>query len=250
VTDRAQSEVIGFVLVFSLIVASTGIVYVTGFSALEDSRTAEQLDNVERAFDILDDNTRDLSHRDAPTRATEIDLAGGGLRLGDPVNVTVTATNASNASDTVTVSTTTRPIVYEKDDRQVVYVYGATVRSDGDASVMVADPDWVFGGERSLLPLLVTQAADGRTAVGGETTVLLRVRADSRGVLTKTLDSGATTELEITIESPRADAWAQYAERRGLTPVDPDPSDDEVTYRTTTDGVVIQLTTTSVEVDL
>ena len=247
--NRAQSEVIGFVLVFSLIVASTGIVYVVGLSSLQDARTAEQLNNVERAFDILDDNMRDLSRRGAPTRSTEIDLAGGALRLGDPVTVTVEAENTTSG-DTTTITTTSRPIVYEKDDRQVVYVYGATLRQNGDDSVMVTEPSWLVGERRTLVPLLVTQAAEGRTAVGGQTTVLLRARADSRGVRSSTVESGASTELTVTVESPRAEAWGRFAERRGFTAVDADASDGEVTYRTTTDGVVIQLTTTSVNFDL
>lgn len=246
---RAQSEVIGFVLVFSLIVASTGIVYVTGFSALEDSRTAEQLNNVERAFDILDDNMRDLSRRGAPTRSTEVDLAGGALRLGESVNLTVEAENVTSG-DTTTITTSSRPIVYEKDDRQVVYVYGATLRQNGDDSVMVADPEWVVGERRSLFPLLVTQAAAGRTAVGGQTTVLVRARADSRGIRSSTLASDSSTELTVTVESQRAEAWGQFFERRGFTAVDGDPADGDVTYRTTTDGAVIQLTTTAVNFDL
>ncbi len=249
-TDRGQSEVIGFVFVFSLIVASTGIVYVAGFSTLEDSRTAEQLNNVERAFEVLDDNMQDLSRREAPTRATEIDLAGGGMRLGDPVTVTVNATNASNSSDYLNVSATTRPIVYEKDDRQVVYAYGATLRQNGEASAMVADPDWVVSDQRSLLPLIVMRPADDRTAVGGQTTVLVRTQADSRGFASSTVESSASTNLTVTIESPRAEAWGRFAERSGFTVVGDDGSDGDVTFNATSDTVVIQLTTTAVNFDL
>lgn len=247
---RAQSEVIGFVLVFSLIVASTGIVYVTGFGALQDARTAEQLNNVERAFEILDDNTRDLSQRSAPTRATEIDLAGGSLRLGEPVTLNITTTNMSNVSDTTTINATTRPIVYEKADQQVVYAYGATLRQNGNDSAMVADPEWVVDTERSFITLVTTRAAGGRTDVGGQTTVLVRTRADSRGISVSTLDSNASTNVTVTVESSRAGAWGQYFERRGFNDIDDNGSDGDVTYNTTTDGVVIQLTTTSVEFDL
>ncbi|MFB6167457.1 MAG: hypothetical protein ABEJ43_01265 [Haloferacaceae archaeon] len=247
---RAQSEVIGFVLVFSLIVASTGIVYVAGFGALQDARTAEQLNNVERAFEILDDNNRDLARRGAPTRATEIDLAGGGLRLGDSVDITVTATNASNASDTVTVSRSSRPVVYEKADRQVVYAYGATFRQNGENAAMVGEPGWVVDERRSLITLVTAQAGEGQTSVGGQTTVLVRTQADSRGTTSRSLASGTSTEISVTVESPRAAAWGRFLERRGFTAVDPDASDDKVEYETTTDGVVIQVTTTSVEFDL
>lgn len=249
-TDRGQSEVVGFILVFSLVVASTGIVYAVGFSSLEDARTAEQLNNVERAFDILDDNMEDLSTRGAPTRSTEIDLTGGALRLGEPVTINVTATNTSNSLDNATTSTTSRPVVYEKDDRKVVYAYGAILRQNRDASVMVADPDWVAGDRRAIYPLLVIPPTGERGSVGGETTVLVRAQADSRGIESRTVDSSATTNVTVTVESPRAGAWKQFFEERGLEAVDGNASDGNVTYYQESDSVVIQTTTTSVEFDL
>ena len=250
-TDRrAQSEVLGFILVFAVIVASTGIVYTVGFSSLEDARTAEQVDNMERAYDIFDDNVRDISRRGAPSRATEIDLGGGGLRLGEEVNITVTATNTTNASDSVSINRTTRPLVYTLDGRSVVYTSGATIRENRDGSVVTSSPEWVFGGQRVLLGVVTTRAGDDREAVGGQTSVLVRTRIQSRGPVTFTTGGGSKANVTVEVESPRAAAWARYFERQGLDPVDSNPADGDVSYEFETETAYLQFTSTTVEFEL
>lgn len=250
-TDRrAQSEVLGFILVFAVIVASTGIVYTVGFSSLEDARTAEQLNNMERAYDILDDNVRDISRRGAPSRATEIDLGGGGFRFGEEVNITVTATNTTNASDNRSISATTRPLVYTLDGRSVVYTSGATIRENRDGSVMTSSPEWVFGGQRVLLGVLTAQADDDREAVGGQTSVLVRTRTRNRGAETLTTGSSSKANVTVEVESPRAAAWAQYFEQQGLTAVGDGPADGDVSYKFETETAYLQFTTTTVEFEL
>ncbi|MFC7136780.1 hypothetical protein ACFQRB_10335 [Halobaculum litoreum] len=81
---RAQSDAIGFVLVFSLIVLTVGTVYAAGYPALQDLRSDEQLENMERAFEVLDDNVDDMAREGAPSRATEIKLNGECSRSTGP----------------------------------------------------------------------------------------------------------------------------------------------------------------------
>jgi hypothetical protein len=88
-TDRAVSDVIGYVLVFSLIIATVGIVTAVGFSTIEDRQRDERINNVERAFDVFAANVEDVYRGGAPSRATEIRLSGGTLQYGEPVTITV-----------------------------------------------------------------------------------------------------------------------------------------------------------------
>jgi len=53
---RAVSDVVGYVLVFSLVSLTVGVVSVAGVGALQDARDVEQANNAERAFDVLGDN--------------------------------------------------------------------------------------------------------------------------------------------------------------------------------------------------
>lgn len=247
---RAQSETIGFVLIFALIVSTTGVVYVAGFSSLEDARTAEELSNVERAFDVLDDNMYDISHRGAPSRATELSLGNGGVAFGATTNITVRATNTSDPLDNRTVSIETRPIVYQLDDTSIAYSSGTTIRRDRSDAIVLSDPGWTVSDRRAIIPLLGVSQDSSTGRLGGDTTILLRAQRDSRSVPVRmTPTSGARVNVTVTVESERADAWKRLLERRGFTAVSPagaDPADGVVVYEFETDALYVQQTTVGV----
>ncbi|MXR41409.1 hypothetical protein GRX01_08670 [Halobaculum sp. WSA2] len=247
--NRAQSDAIGFVLVFSLIALTIGTVYATGFTALTDLRTGEQLENMERAFDVLDDNVDDIVRDGAPGRATEIKLNGGTLAVEETARVTVEATNTSNAADNFTVTAATRPITYSQGDTTVASSFGTVIRSDGDAAVMRSDPGWLVDDERAVLPLTVTTRPGSRTAIGGSSTVLVTMDATSRGVDEEmTAGPSSSIRMNVTVESTRADAWRRYFESidDGSVIV---ASDDEVTYQVLVDRVVVPRTTIRVRLE-
>ena len=155
--SRAVSDVVGFVLVFALITATVAAVYTAGFTGLTHARQNEQVNNAERAFDVLAHNVGDVYRRGAPSRATEIRLNGAKLGFGREMRVTVTATNTSNASDNGTYVMNAQPLVYTgTDSSKLVYVDGAVIRSDGRASAMLQKPGFVADSRQVVLPFVVT----------------------------------------------------------------------------------------------
>lgn len=246
--DRGQSETLGFILVFALITTSTGVVYVAGFSTLEDARRAEQLDNMERAFELLDGNVRALADDDVPGRSTEVKLAGGDMRIGDPTNVTVRGTYVSNGSSAGDVSISSRPVVYRLDATEVVYSSGAIVRSERDSAVMLSEPRWVVDERRAVLSLLNVDAASSRTSIGGETTVQVLTTRESRSMSSFATGPGRVN-LTVTVESEYAGAWTAFFEDRGFQADDADPSDGEVTYFREFEEVHVPVVGISVEFD-
>jgi len=250
---RAQSDAIGFVLVFSLIALTIGTVYATGFTALSDLRTGEQLENMERAFDVLDDNVDDVVRDGAPGRATEIKLTGGTLAVEGRANVTVEATNRSNTDENFTVTAATRPITYTDGDTTVAASFGTVIRSDGDAAVMRDDPGWLVDDERAVLPLTVTTRPGGRSAIGGSSTVLVTMDTTSRGIA-RELDAGSAgpVRVNVTVGSPRADAWERYFESLNDGTViagTDDGSADRVTYQVDVERVIVPRTTIGVRLE-
>lgn len=248
--SRAQSDAIGFVLVFSLIVVTVGAVYAVGFGALQDVRAEEQLDNMERAFDVLDDNLADMAREGAPSRATEIKLNGGTLAVDGTATVTVYAENTSAASDNATVVATAVPITYSRDGSGVAASFGAVIRSDRGGSAMRTDPGWVVDDDRAMVPLVITSPSGERNALGGSSTVLVRGDVTGRGIVAE-LTAGADSDVRVnvTVESPRADAWGRYFEREGMTAVDADGGDGSVTYTFVVNRIVVQQTTVAVELE-
>lgn len=217
---RAVSDVVGFVLVFSLIVVTVGIVYVVGFQGLTDARDAEQLNNAERAFDVLADNLNDINRGNAPVRATELKLSDAQLHLaaGPQMNVTIT----SGASGTPTYKRDFAPIVYSADGSgtKLVYANGAIVRVEDDGAVLKRRPPMVFRKDGStrvaVIPIVQTRASTTQHA-GGDGTVLLRAERTSTGVLnTGNISGSSPYDVNLTIQSTtgRAPVWERHLDER------------------------------------
>jgi hypothetical protein len=218
-TDRAVSDAIGFVLVFSLIIASVGVVYTTGFAALSDSRDEERVTNAVRAFDVLADNFEDIYRTDAPSRATEIKLSDASLAFGEETELTVNVTNVPGESYSVDVE----PIVYRASntDTTVVYENGATFRTDRGAGVMKRAPHLLVrdtGGSQVVIVPVVQTRSKSTAGVGGSSTVLVRserVESEMLSSVPADADDNANVsqyDVTITMETDpaRAEAWMRY----------------------------------------
>ena len=227
--DRAVSDVLGYVLVFSLIVSTLGVVYTTGLGGLDDVRQSEKISNAERAFDVLDANTDDLVRGKAHTRATEIKLEGATLGFEDPAVVNVSAGDGQFYRGVM------RPIYFtgETDETRVVYENGAVFRQDATTAVIRNHPDFTFG-ETTVVPLVITRTRD--TGRSGSGRILVRTEVADRSVEKFPVDGGNAT---ISITSPRADAWAEHigAASEGDCTV----ANDTATCTVNTDVVYVQV---------
>ncbi|MFB6256037.1 MAG: hypothetical protein ABEH58_04790 [Haloplanus sp.] len=253
--DRAVSDVVSFVLVFSLITASVGVVSVAGLGSLQNARDAERIDNGERAFEVLADNQRDIAHRGAPSRATEIKLAGTTLTLTAPQDSTVTFDGG-----TVAGTTETRPITFGIAGRDrnlshgVVYELGAVFRVDRGGATMRREPPFQFDSERTVIHY-VTLTSDTGSAQrrSGSTTVLVRSVRGSTAVVTHAEPTGDTT-ITVRTEPRRAEAWRRYFERKldGMTgsgaACDPLDGSGTVTCTFQTDDLRVAQTTIRVRI--
>lgn len=198
---RGLSDVIGFVLVFGLVVAAVAVVSVGGFQVLDDARDSQQVTNAEQALDVLDGNVEDLAVRGAPRRSTELLLSDAELTFGDPVTFNVTAGGTNYYATEVT------PLVYRTDGgAELVYVNGAVLRQRGDGAYLANEPR-VSAGQRTLVPFVVTSARSGGVSATNARRVLVRTVVNGREV--RTFDD-PDTRLNVT--TPRAAAWERYLE--------------------------------------
>lgn len=205
--DRAISDVVGYILVFSLVVSMVAIISVSGFGSLSDARNAEQANNAERAFDVLADNIADTYEAGAPSRATEISLNEARVHTTSSVIVNVTANDTSSPAN-FSVEKTTRPIVWEGNrDTTIVYSLGATLRADRDSGLVVHDPPFQLGTDRTVIPLVQLRNRQGQQLSGS--TIRIRTEHVSSNVLLME-DSPRYDEVWLNITSPRAVIWQQH----------------------------------------
>ncbi|WP_254823722.1 DUF7289 family protein [Haloglomus halophilum] len=199
--DRGVSEVISFALVFSLIAATVALVYVSGIGGLENTRSSEQVNNAERAFDVLADNIGDIHRQAAPSRATEIKVSDAQMEFGDRVRVNITIRNKMGGNVSVIEY---QPIVYSADGgTDLVYANGALFREDRSGTVMDKNPPFLLtldegpddtagtaDDEKTLiLPVIETRNV-GPESTGSQRTVLVRTLLAIREVTIAEDDPG------------------------------------------------------------
>lgn len=217
VDDRALSHVLGFAIVFGIVVASIGLVYMDAIPDLTEWRDNTDVKNTERAFSILRSNINDISQGGAPSRGTEIKLRQAELRVGEDestwINVTLSCPNC-------TFNNTIDPIVYVKENQRIAYENGAVFRGTGDEWVMTEEPTWVITNRTTIIPVILTKGS-GTTSVGGDDIFLARALRFDSNLHTETDIENVT----ITIKSPRAEAWCGYMSEFEDVGVSTDPSD-------------------------
>ena len=221
--ERAVSDVLGFILIFSLISLVVAIVSLSGFAGIQELQDAEQVNNAERALEILADNIEDLYLRGAPRRSTEVELAGAQLSSAEPTRFEVRITNLDPALyPDPSSAKVLYPIRYSAPDgTTLVYENGAVIREDpNSATVMKHEPNMVFskqgGSKTAILPIIATSEAAG---ISGETTALIRTESGGSAVLdryddptTPPLVTGTQYEvqLRITTSPERAEVWQRH----------------------------------------
>lgn len=212
-SERAVSEVVSYVLVFGLIVSAVGIVSVSGLDTLQDRRDAEQMNNAERAFNVLADNVADIHRRGAPSRATEINLGRAELTTGDNVTMEVAVDDGSGFS--TVVDRRIRPVIYAgEQDRELVYEAGAVFRTNRDGGVIVQAPPFVVDDDRVVLPVIGLNSPTAQTL--GGSTVLVRTREQATALSYNDTESD-TREVRVRItDSDQQTLWRQYFENRGF----------------------------------
>jgi hypothetical protein len=188
--------------VFALITTTIAVTFTVGLGGLNDAQLAERDNNVERAFDVLHDNVNDLSRDGVPGRATEIRLGGGELAFAGDSTYAVLNANGTP------IETSSTAVAYRgAGETEIRYEHGAVIRSDGAGSVMLREPDLLFG--QTTLIGFVDLARRGPDDVGGDRTVLVRTARSGDRTVTEMTD-----DVTIRIEGSTVDAWERYFEDR------------------------------------
>lgn len=212
-SERAVSEVVSYVLVFALVVSAVGVISVSGLSTLQDTRNNEQMENAERAFDVLANNLADIHRRDAPSRATEISLGEARLATGDNVTMRVNVTDSSGTWRSE--SWRIRPLVYTgDDDRKLVYEAGAVFRTSNGGGIQVTDPPFVVSEDRVLISVVGLNRPD-RQALAGSTVL---VRGRNRGTtLAYNNTVGDIENVTVSLRNtPRYELWNESFTSQGF----------------------------------
>ncbi|QSG11370.1 putative pilin/flagellin [Halapricum desulfuricans] len=221
--ERGMSEVLGFALVFALVVSTTVLVAVVGFDELENTRDQEELNNAERAFDVLADNMADIHADGAPSRATEINLESAQLETGKTTSINITITNSSVPPFVYTVE----PLVFSSDGVDIVYSAGAIFRDTQSGGLILKKPPIEISKERALISIVQLQNDGDVMSASGGTVRIRAVNTGQRPIPTLMRSPPSKERMVINITSPRSDLWKDYLESQGTLKCE-QPKEDNV----------------------
>jgi len=232
--ERAVSELVGFAVVFGVVILSISLVYTFGIGALTEVQGGEAVDNAGRAFDIVADNMADIHRNGAPGRSTELEFESGELTTTGRVTVTVDSNKTASQSFAAT------PISYTRGEEGLHYATGAVLRTNRDSAAMVNDPPFRFSDERAVISFVETKPVGNTTSIGGGT-----VRVEGRwGGTNVAVNDTRGGEFNVSVTSPRHEAWRRYFESREPQPqlCSTDAANDTVVCQYETDELFVRRT--------
>ncbi|MFT4948652.1 MAG: hypothetical protein ACI9CA_000774 [Natronomonas sp.] len=208
--DRGVSEVVGYVLIISLVITTVGVVSVSGVSVLQDAREAEQVENAKRAFDLLADNVEDIYREGAPSRSTEVQLGSAQLVAERTTTINVSWTNSTGFRQFQPLEI--RSVTYEGDgDDRLIYDAGAVFRlsrPDGEGAVL-REPPLVVTPARTVIATPQT-VGRGTSAISGST-ALIRTEILSSSVLAR---GTQYANITMNVTAPHWRAWRKALDER------------------------------------
>lgn len=209
--ERGVRNVLGYVLTFSIIVVSVGVVSTAGYQQLTEFRETEQLGNAERGLELVADNFDDLQQGRASARSGDLDLAGGDLTVveGPEMRVSVTG-SATDYEETLSVG----GLRYRYRGTTVSYENGALFRtSPRNDTGILSRPTLVCSDDRALVSVVSLRANDTEHVGGGTAQVVGEVTTRTVRFPRNRAGEGSVGDVDaatVTVSSPRADGWAQY----------------------------------------
>jgi len=219
---RAVSNVLGYVLLFSVVLLSITATFTFGIDAIGDAsdRTVQQ--SGQHSMQTLGDRIETLRESNTTVQQGQLRAGRGTIGYGEQTRVTVSVAGSPE------LQTDFRPIQYRFDGTTVAYEAGGIVRtSDDGGAVLVDEPTFVFDDDAVILPIVTTEPAAQRQVSGGTvTTTFERVASEQAYFGT----SAAPVTLSIETTEGRATVWERTLSEAGATCSRPTPDTAACTY--------------------
>lgn len=207
-TERGQSEVVGYVIVFSVVLLSTSALVVFGVAALEDVQSATVADNAEYGMRTVASDLEALYYGAATSRTTELSLDSASLETGEKTVVNVTG-RVRGSDRKETINRSFRPIVYATDSADIAYENTLVVRDQRDGAVAVNEPLFDLSADRTVAPVVGTNASTVQSIAGG-TRQIRSVLVGGNGTTMAPPDSDpVVVNVTVRTTADRAPVWGR-----------------------------------------
>lgn len=224
--DRGVTDLVAFVLSFSIIMISIGLLYAGGFGALNDLQDEEQTENAEQVFLAVSDSFSELQEGQAPKRAGALDLdVGATISVVNRSSINVTVNGAGFAEEF-----RTRSLEYTLEGTTVAYENGAVFRADGGKSVMIGEPPELYCSNETSVAVVsvVTLTAPKDPSLAAGTATITGIQRSTTLEFPDNRTGAAVSSVEnvsVNVTSSHEGAWNGHFDDASNDWVNPDNDD-------------------------
>jgi len=208
-SDSAVSEVVGNLLIFSIVITSMGLVFVVGGPIVNSAEDSAKLEYITNTFVIIQNDIIRVAYNQAPFQNSGLKLGGGSFALGTNSNITNISVQVNNTNFSFSCSDY---IEYTYKDSRIAYINGGVYHRypSGSASMISAPRIYVLQN----MTYISLYYLSGNISMGGMGYVGLSINYNSTQV--DTFYPAAGQNLTIVLDGEYTDVQGRYLEDQGF----------------------------------
>jgi hypothetical protein len=211
--DDAVSEVVGYLIIFAIVMLSISLIYVNALPALQRSEEQNYLANVDQSFKVLASNINRILTGGAPAQSMEVRLRDSTVALLQKSTLNVSWTNNSGGNDSTGVETLAT-VEHAFQDRKIAYEGGGvwTKSPDGGVAVLISPP--LIVGNTTVVPYATLTT--GNTSLSGRGLIHVELQVPCRVLgqcAPSTVEYVNASRVTLNVTSEYCTGWKNFFER-------------------------------------
>lgn len=205
--DKAVSEILGYMLILSIVVAAISIVYLKVNSMVEDTSEKFRVEGVRQSFKRILNVISISTYGGAPLQSIQIEMQGGSFWISNETRVVLTAGNIS-------VDEYVGSLNYRLEDFRVTLENGAVWEEYYGYKRAIEEPrifihtSYVDSptGSTKRVAVIVISKLTGNVSIAGEGSVKLIFNTTSVEVFSEEVSGN----IHLNVSSPYAELWYEF----------------------------------------
>jgi len=208
-SNRAVSEVIGYVIIFGIVMLAIGTIYAVGFPLLQSSKDATQFQSIEQGFLILQTDLFKVALDQAPVRTTKLGTAEGGSLRSDPdaCNLTIEIIHSGTVDNHTIVMGN---IEFNSRVGSVACENGAVVVKYQSGSIMRSKPRMFNSTDQGDILFSLVKINDSFSSRGGGIAQVTISNPRFNESVFNTPAVYQNGKLRLKVDSVYSDAWERF----------------------------------------
>ncbi|RZN42881.1 MAG: hypothetical protein EF813_00990 [Methanosarcinales archaeon] len=224
-SNSAVSEVLGYTLVFGIIILSIGLIYTAGIPALQSTKDATQFKSVEQGFMILNTDILKVALDQSPVRTTKLGTAKGGTLASDPTACTISLKIFKDGNEQFNDDIQMGHIEFMSETGSITCENGAIITKQGSGSFMTVNPR-MFKSDQNQIMFSLIKINDSSQSTGGGIAQITISNPRFNESLFNTPEIYENGEMEIKVDSEYADSWKRFLSSEFGATFPANPPDD------------------------